>query len=257
MMKNTANLVHVFFTILFNFILSISVCGLLGCGVWLLFPFVYVLSMPVVITLIVVPATLAILFSFSSLLGWCGSHKRKRKLLFVSASFNTFTLFMFLNLFVGISIFRQSIGQIIQDDLYKSLNDASTKDNWDRLQIAYGCCGVLNSTDWNTNANNDTDSCNGGSTGCYSRLEQFFADEVWTAMGIGSLEFLVLLAIVVTYDLGKRVKVLGGDGARRASDIYDLTNLLERSRANPPSAAGSMLPSAPSINRQSSFYGQY
>ena len=141
--------------------------------------------------------------------------------------------------------------------MYKSLEDTSKKDDWDKLQIAYGCCGVLNSTAWNNTANNDTDSCNGGTTGCYNRLEQFFADEVWTAMGIASLEFLVLLAIVVTYDLGRRVKVLEGDVSPKTSDAYDLTNLLERSRANPPSVTGSMRPSAPALNRQSSFYGEY
>ncbi|XP_041348830.1 CD151 antigen-like isoform X2 [Gigantopelta aegis] len=141
---------------LFNAIILIAGCGLLGLGIYTrtsqtgLSRVLAILGSHLYSTLsivVVVTGCIVILLSF---LGCCGAIKEVRCML---ATFFALLMIIFFGLIIGgilIYAYRDVIGQQTVDGLYRSLNTSygmpgqeKITDAWDFMQKIFSCCGVV------------------------------------------------------------------------------------------------------------------
>ena len=229
-------------TFICDLLLALAVSLLLGYGICLLIPWIYVLNDVFVATTFIVGTSFSLMISLASIIGCVGAVKKNCGILFGSAAFNTFVLFLLFNFTLCICFTRHSIEDKIKKDMQTSFDgynrnctNGYSSPGWDTLQRAIGCCGIDNFTDWESRTGESVPpySCaleekrtNQSidflthlrkseiinyvyNTGCLLAVKQNIEIHKSKLILIAGLfELLIILSITVTCYLGKKVRDL-------------------------------------------------
>ena len=224
---------------LFNFLLHSAVCLLLGYSLWLFIQVMHVLGTNVVAISFTVIITFCVNISLASLLGCWGAWKKNCRLLFASASFNTFMFLMILNFILGFCFSPETIENAIKKDMHNTLRNYHKNDTngystpgWDKFQTELECCGVVGYKDWfNSTEGAVPYSCARRNVsnqmpmnvlldlrqsalpkyiytnGCFNAIKRKIEDsKTQSAIAGVSFESLITLSIILTFYLAKKVR---------------------------------------------------
>ena len=262
-----------FLTFLFDLLLSLIVCLILGYGVWIFLPLIHVWNKTIVITTFIVSISFVLMISLASLIGCVGVCRKNAGILFASASFNTFVLLLLLNFIVFACFSREMIEEKVKTDMFQSLKEYNksctngySSPGWHALQLEYECCGVLEYQDWLNNSKEEIPySCalkevrtkqpisflteirknllpeKINTIGCLTRLKQNIKKgKINMFLFGGLLEVLVILAIVLTCYLGKKVRDIDMYDPQLATEDFELTKILRKSQNRRHSRMGTL-----------------
>ena len=249
-------------TFICNSFLSLVACLLVGYGVWLLVPIIHVWSENFIITTFIILLSFGIMISLASMSACLGVCKTNCGILFASASFNTFNLTLILNFIIGLCFFRHDIEEKVQSDMFQSLADYNrsltngySSPGWDMLQSAYGCCGVVEYQDWlnksekfvpypcSMEAKRDKQPINFleeirktelpnfiNTVGCFKTFQRNAEENsMLIILGCGIFELVIILSIVLTCYLGKKIRDNDMYEPQLANEDFELTNIVRKS----------------------------
>ncbi|KAG7472565.1 hypothetical protein MATL_G00110140 [Megalops atlanticus] len=189
-----------------NFICWLFGATILGLGIYLMMNSKFssliptMASVNIANTLIII-GTIVTCISF---LGFLGALKENRCLLL------SFFLLLFilmvaeLGMACAMLVYEREIDTFFEKDLMNSLEKSresskpgndTTKDDWDRVQITFHCCGVTNASDWKSSVPKsccETESCTKyWSEGCYNKVKKWFEDNLLST-GLGVIGLCVI-----------------------------------------------------------------
>lgn len=147
--------------------------------------------------------------------GCCGAYKENYCCIM---TFAVILVIIFIcELAAGIAgfIYRNQLDDEISKLMKESLGKSAAKEDWNKVQSEFKCCGVTNSTDWESNVPDSC--CSDGKTvaqscvlyteGCYSKLKDFVEDKIVVVGGIGiGFAFVQIIGILFACCLGRAVK---------------------------------------------------
>ncbi|XP_036389520.1 leukocyte surface antigen CD53-like [Megalops cyprinoides] len=191
-----------------NFICWLFGATTLGLGVYLMMNSKFSSLIPTLASLniantLIIIGTIVTCISF---LGFLGALKENRCLL-VSFFVLLFILMVAeLGMACAMLMFESEIDTFFKKDLMNSLKESkesrkhgnsTIKDDWDRVQITFQCCGVTNVSDWNSSVPTSccvTETCTPPKywpEGCYNKVKTWFEENLLST-GLGVIGLCVI-----------------------------------------------------------------
>ncbi|KAJ8387230.1 hypothetical protein AAFF_G00159490 [Aldrovandia affinis] len=200
-----------------NFICWICGTSVLGFGIYLMMNSKFSSLIPTLASMniantLVITGTIVTCISF---LGFLGALKENRCLL-ISYFILLFILMLAeLSIACALLIFEQEIDSFFEKDLMSSLVqsrdsrktvNSTIKDDWDRVQSTFQCCGVHNVSDWKDNV--PTSCCQNNlckpkqywGEGCYEKFKDWFESN-FLSTGAGMIGLCVIEVLAMCFSV--------------------------------------------------------